>query len=353
MSLKFGLFWGLRAPPEYGRPAVENYANIAHVAEYAEELGYDSCFFIEHHFSEDSECPSPVVVAAAAAARTERILLGTGVLLLPLYEPVKLAEDVAVVDNISRGRFVLGVGMGYRQYEYDGLGVPMSHRPSRFEEAVELLRRCWTEESVTFEGRRFRTIGARVMPRPVQQPHPPIWVGATSRPAVLRAARLGLPLLIGPVAFPLAKRARELWKEQMQASGHSLDSLPMPLMRYGYIAESDERAWEEAGPYIVAHFKKAYLPYGGLWAQDPQTGRWGAVYDPDHPVFQNEGRGLIPERLLLGSPDTVIKEIERFQRETEFDHLMVSLEWGGMDPAKTRKAMELFAREVMPHFKRR
>jgi alkanesulfonate monooxygenase SsuD/methylene tetrahydromethanopterin reductase-like flavin-dependent oxidoreductase (luciferase family) len=154
---------------------------------WVEELGFDSVWLTEHHFQQFS--PSPLTLAAAVAARTERVRIATNVLLAPLYNPVRLAEEAAMVSVLSHGRFDLGIGMGYYEREFAGLLVNIRHRPSLFEETVEILRRAWRGETFSFEGKRYSI--PEITVTPVPDPPPRILIGAVAEPAIKRAARLG------------------------------------------------------------------------------------------------------------------------------------------------------------------
>src|SRR5438128_2391505 len=163
----------------------------------AEAAGFDSVWLGEHHNSAVLH-PTPLVRLAAIASRTQRLRLGTGVLLLPLYHPLAVAEEAAMVDVISRGRLVLGVGTGYAPEEFAAFDVSIKERGSRMDEAVPLIKRLWSEEKVTHEGRHYRMTNATVSPRPVQRPGPPLWFAGWVAPAIRRAARLGEAWLGGP-----------------------------------------------------------------------------------------------------------------------------------------------------------
>src|SRR5438034_5246691 len=167
--------------------------------EQAEAAGFDSIWLGEHH-SHPLLYPAPLIGLAAVASRTRKIRLGTGVLLLPLYHPLRVAEEAAMVDVISGGRLILGIGAGYAPEEFAAFGYSIKERGSRLEESALLLQRLWTEENVTHHGRHYRVDNATVAPRPVQRPRPPIWFGAWAEPAIRRAARFGDAWLIGPSA---------------------------------------------------------------------------------------------------------------------------------------------------------
>ena len=159
--------------------------------EFAEELGYDEIWLTEHHFAEDGYSPAILPIASAIGAITKRIRIGTYLVLLPLHNAVRVAEDAATIDIISGGRFDLGVGQGYAPGEFAAYGVNRKARASRLEEGIEVIRGAWTTDDFSYEGRHYKVKNIRLMPRPVQSPHPPLWIGAGAPKAIERAGRMG------------------------------------------------------------------------------------------------------------------------------------------------------------------
>ena len=192
--------------------------------ERAEAAGFDSVWLGEHHNS-TLLYPAPLVGLAAIAARTRRVRLGTGVLLLPLYHPLAVAEEAAMVDVVSRGRLILGVGAGYAPEEFTAFGVSMKERGSRLDEAVPLIHRLWSEDAVSHAGRHYRIGSATLRPRPVQRPRPPIWFAGWVEAALRRAGRLGDAWLGGPSAKldELAGCVR-MYREAMRTAGRDAGS---------------------------------------------------------------------------------------------------------------------------------
>src|SRR5689334_16066657 len=181
------------ADPPAGAAIARRWHEILEAALVAEQAGFHGIFLPEHHFMPSGFCSSPLTALTAIAARTRTLHLGTSVLLLPCYHPLKLAEDAAHLDLFSDGRLILGLGMGAAQHESATFGVSREHLVSRYEESFEVLRRAWTHDEFSFTGRHFQFSGVRVTPRPLQQPHPPLWMGGMSAPGARRAARFGLP----------------------------------------------------------------------------------------------------------------------------------------------------------------
>jgi probable F420-dependent oxidoreductase len=304
--------------------------------ERAEAAGFDSVWLGEHHNS-TLLYPAPLVGLAAIAGRTRRVLLGTGVLLLPLYHPVAVAEEAAMVDVISRGRLILGLGAGYAPEEFAAFGVSIRERGSRLDEAVPLIHRLWTEDAVSHEGRHYRVAGATLRPRPVQRPRPPLWFAGWVEPALRRAGRLGDAWLGGPSATldELASCVR-LYREARSAAGRDAGG-DVALMRYVFVAESLERAHAVAGDAFIRSFEATYF-------------RW------PHPVVKRPAGALTigrlsEDRIILGDPASCARQIERFRAELGLTHLICRMSVAGIPADAARASMDLFTREVMPALK--
>ncbi|HVM11893.1 MAG TPA: LLM class flavin-dependent oxidoreductase, partial [Actinomycetota bacterium] len=187
-----GLFTG-QVPPESGRSFADEYHDIIELARLGESLGFDSVWVSEHHGAGDGYLPSLLPVLGAIAAVTDRVRLGTGVLLTPFHHPLRLAEDAAVVDQLSGGRLILGLGLGWREEEFRMFGVPIRERVGRTLETVEILRKAWTGERFTHRGRAFPLEDVRVTPPPARDDGIPIYVGGHVEAACRRAGAVGEP----------------------------------------------------------------------------------------------------------------------------------------------------------------
>src|SRR5216683_7121366 len=177
-NLNIGLLFPFRNPPAWRRPWPQYYAEQLAQIRRAEELGFDEAWLTEHHFAEDGYSPALFPIAAAIAAITTRIRIGTNLVLLPLHNAVRVAEDAATIDVISNGRFDLGLGQGYSFSEFAGYGVDRKARASRLEEGIEVIRGAWTKENFSYSGRHYNVKNIAIMPPAVQKPHPPLWIGA-------------------------------------------------------------------------------------------------------------------------------------------------------------------------------
>jgi probable F420-dependent oxidoreductase len=304
--------------------------------EHAEVAGFDSVWLGEHHNS-PVLYPTPLVGLAAIAARTRRIRLGTGVLLLPLYHPVAVAEEGAMVDLISGGRLILGVGAGYAPEEFAAFGLSVNQRGSRLDEAAALLHRLWTEEHVSHDGRHFHVTDVTIGPRPVQQPRPPIWFAGWVESAIRRAARLGDAWLGGPSAsVPELQTCVSQYVRARQERGLADTHGEIAALRYLFVAESTQKARALAGAAFINFFESTYF-------------RW------PHPIVKRPPGELTIERLaedriILGDPAACIEHLRRLQREVGLEHVIARISAPGIPIEAARASLDLFVREVMPAF---
>ncbi len=215
LPLRLGVVYDFRNPPDSGLPMPRLYAEILDQVAWLDTLGLDLVWFTEHHFVDDGYLPSWTPVAGAMAARTSRVRFSSDICLLPFSHPVRLAEDLAVLDNLSGGRVEIGVGMGYAPHEFRGFGIPLPQRLSRMEEGLEVLTRCFTGERFSYHGKRYDFDDVVIRPRYVQPGGPPLWIAAMSASGAARAARFGAHLL------PQGERAQVLdpWREAVRAAG--------------------------------------------------------------------------------------------------------------------------------------
>jgi alkanesulfonate monooxygenase SsuD/methylene tetrahydromethanopterin reductase-like flavin-dependent oxidoreductase (luciferase family) len=338
--MKFGVMEDFRNPRSWRRSFPDLYRAVLQQIVRAEELGYDNVWLTEHHFTEDGYNPALLPTAAAIAARTNRIRIGTFVLLLPFQHPVRVAEDAVCVDIWSGGRFDLGIGQGYSYKEFDAFGMKREERSARFAEGVELIRKLWTEEEVTYNGKFTQVKGMTLQPRPVQKPQIPLWIGARTQKATRRVARLGCNLLatIGPDPAPW-------YVEELQKSGRRPADFEIAQLRLVYAGESEDQAWEDVQEHIFAMMEF----YGEILAEANDA-------PGDRNVFPyKSARELrsspLADASMIGTPDQVARKLERFRKEFSCTHLIMATQLPGLEPGKATKALELFAKEVMPAFR--
>jgi alkanesulfonate monooxygenase SsuD/methylene tetrahydromethanopterin reductase-like flavin-dependent oxidoreductase (luciferase family) len=330
--LRFGLFFAFQVIPGRGVSFADPYRDMLSCLPRAEELGYSSVFVASHHVQPDGWCPSPLVALGAAAGVTEQMRLGTGALLVPLYAPFKLAEDVAVLDNISGGRVVLGVAPGYVSEEFQAHGVPRDERVQRMEEALDLLQAAWTQD-------RFS-----LMPKPIQKPHPPIWYGVSAAPSLRRAARRGCALLTSPrhELFELKEHFR-IYDEAAAEAG--IQVAERPVIREVFVAESHERAEELAAPGIEYLFRELYGAKSAQGERPLRTDSGELITDKRQVDFE-----ALKNRFVIGDPAYAIGQIERYRDELGATELICWMHVPGASGEEAMRSVELFAREVIPAF---
>ena len=333
---KFGLIYDFRNPPQWRKPWAEFYDELLDEVQLAEELGYDHVWVTEHHFIDDGYTPSVLPIAAAIARLTSRVRIGTWVLLLPLHNAIRVAEDAATVDVLSNGRFDLGVGLGYRIEEFEGFGVDRRQRASLMDESLEIITRTLNGETVSLDGRHYQVKNVTVTPQPIQKPFP-LWVGARSIPAAKRAARFRANLMI------VADRpVYEAWAEQLIAQGDDPADFEVLLSGGGFVTDDPEALWQQLAPhqrYLRDTYGKWYSEASDLGPQDPLGGLLDQT-DED-----------LRERFIAGTPDEVARAIEQTLDWIPADHVISFAAPPGAPRELARKSMELFAREVLPHFR--
>lgn len=282
--------------------------------EIMDRTGFDAVWLAEHHFSSFSVCPSVHMMGMLAAARTTRLRIGTGVSLAPFYHPLRLAEEVALLDVLSGGRVNWGAGRGFARVEFENFGVPPEESASRFRETVEIVLRAWTEERLTFAGEHFRFDGVEVLPKPKQLPHPPVWMAATSEPSIDWAAGRGFSILMDPhAAHRDLGRKREYYAGRLAAAGFSIAGRDLPMARLLALGETAAQAEETArrgAQWIVdSYFGAQHRPVG---VKDPNT--------PGADPVQRYLDGVI----LHGTPEAVLDQILRLREEIGLDYLLAA-----------------------------
>jgi probable F420-dependent oxidoreductase len=302
----------------------------------AEELGFDSVWMEEHHSVTNHYWPSPFTVLAGFATRTAKVMLGTDIVVAAFHHPVRLAEDVAMLDVMSGGRITLGIAIGYKPDEFALYGVPLEKRGARFEEQLAIVKGLWTEESVSFKG-AYYTVEGRLEPRPVQKPHPPLWIGGWGDLTLRRAATLADNWIPGPTA-DLARllAGKRQFLELRRAAGLPAPA-EWPVTRDVIIADSDARARALAEQHIMIAYRREY------------AGGWRHPFI-DASVATDLDR-LMEDRFIIGGPDQCIPKIRRFVEQYGMTHLICRTFFPGMAHAHIMRELELIAREVMPAFR--
>ena len=334
--MKFGLYSSIANPPR-GEHLDRCIDETIAEAQLAEASGFDSCFFGEHHQDRDGFLPSPLIVATAVAARTTRLRVGTSVILLPLHHPVRVAEDVITLDLVSRGRVVLGVGIGYQPADFRAFGVPMEHRMARFEESIDILRLCWAGEPFSFRGKHYMLEDVQIRPRPFQRPGPPLWIGASVPAAARRAGRVADGFVGTPsTSLENATRLADVYRHAAREAGREPEIIQM---RDAWVAASRAEADAVYGPHVMTayryYWENRLAEFRNMPANAPFT-----------------LQSLAPDRLILGDPETCVREFQRWQKATGASTFLLRLRHahsGGPPHDRIMAAIRLFGERVIPH----
>lgn len=315
-------------------PCKWDYRDAIDEVSLADELGFDSVWTVEHH-GDPLVCPSPLVALGGYATRTSRVKVGSYVVVMPFHHPVEVAEAGALLDVMSNGRFVLGLGLGYRQEEFDLYGVPMRERVARLVEGTEIVKALWTGTEVSVQGRYHSVPRFTLYPRPIQRPRPPIWIGAAAEQAIRRAAVIGDAWVASP-AGDLAElgRGKAAYWDAVREAGVPAREREIVISREVFVGETRREALAAAAEAFLALYRDTYI-------------QW-------HPRF----RGTRPEevtyeafardRFVIGDPAECAAGIVEFQREIGFRHLICRMHAPGIPLGAVKRSMELFAREVAP-----
>ncbi len=319
----------------------------AHLAEaieqvrLAREYGFDSIWIEEHHDA-GPYWPTPLLAIAALAPHLDSLAVGTSILVLPLHDPVHVAEQGAVLDQLTGGRFVLGVGLGDDAEEFAAFRVPAKVRGARFEEQVAIIRALWRGETLTFHGRFYELEEVRLKTRPVQPGGPPIWVGGWGPKALRRAAALGDSWFPGPVGtFADVVERQHTYDALLRERGEDPRSRPRPLIRDVVVAESDAAAWELASETILAAYRESYV-------------------ESDHVLIGRQASGgritdlsdLATDRFIVGDPAGVTEQLADCISAIDCSRLVIRLKLPGLEPGQMTDMLHLLGRRVLPDLRR-
>ena len=337
--MRFGFYLPNSDPPR-AENVVRLYDEIFEMCERGEALGYSCCVASEHHGLENGFIPSPLVELAAIGARTSRLELTTGIMLLPLWNPIRVAEDGALIDIMSHGRFSIGAGLGLVSREFDMYGLDVRHAVGRLEEAVEVLRLAWTRERFSFEGRHFQLHDVSVTPKPVQH-CPEIRLGGMADKSVERAGRIG-DGWVSDNLHDLAAISR--WADLYREAAARAGRVPkVNLMRSIWITDGD--VYEEWGKYIEEHWRFYLGLKAGRFNEDAEP--WLKGLAPSDMTFDR----LRPDRLIAGTVDEVADEVQRWVeivRPDQFNVVVRQPYGAAASHARALEMLEVFAKEVVP-----
>jgi alkanesulfonate monooxygenase SsuD/methylene tetrahydromethanopterin reductase-like flavin-dependent oxidoreductase (luciferase family) len=334
MTARFQFGLVVRGQAERGEDISRRFEETLAIVRLADRLGFDSITKTAHYSAYPFQMLQLVPMLARFSAEAPRLRLNAGVLLLPLLSPLHVAEEFATLDVISGGKVILGVGLGYRDVEFKAFGVPRTQRARRFEANLVAVRRLWTEDKVRMKAGHFELDEASCLPKPLQRPHPPIWVGANADRAVERAARLGDCWYIGPaVETATVERQMDLYRRALDAAGKSFPA-ELPMRREVFVAKTRDEAIRLCAPYLGAKYRAYHS--------------WGQELPEDDSGFDQDFESLIGDRFLIGSPDEVAEQILAIRRRLGVNHLVMSTEWAGMAESLAIETIDMIAKELFP-----
>jgi probable F420-dependent oxidoreductase len=333
-KLKFGPIVHFRNPHQWYRDPTKLYHEIIDSIVMADDLGYDNVYITEHHVTQDDWAPSPLMLLSAVAMRTKKIRLSTCVGLLPFYHPVRLAEDGAVLDILSGGRYDFGFGLGYRPEEFRAYGMEMKQRSRRADEMLEIIRRLWEGDTVTFKGKYFQCEKTRLTPRPVQRPRPPMYIGGFAPNAVKRAARVGDGLMGG------TPDSVKVYLDELRALGKDPSkAVVIAGNSWLYVSNDPEKSWDAIAPYVI-HAIDCYSNWMKTWNSPPL-----------YPAVANKEELRKTGLLKVVTPEEAIKAVRQTAQELHVTHYHFLMNEAACPPRIMREHMELFATKVMPAFR--
>jgi alkanesulfonate monooxygenase SsuD/methylene tetrahydromethanopterin reductase-like flavin-dependent oxidoreductase (luciferase family) len=344
--MDFGVLMAFRNPAQWRRPLTDIYREHLEDAALAEKLGFGHVWATEHHFADDEWAPSLLPILAAIAARTERIRIGTFIMILPLHNPIRVAEDATTLDIISGGRFDLGAGPGgVAARDFATFGVPFKQRRPCTFEGLEIIRRCFTEDGFDFKGKYWEFKNVRMTPKPIQRPHPPIWLAAVGEKALTEAATAGYHLAgSGPA------RSQQIYDGVLRRLGRNPADYQIAQLRIMYLAESRDRAWDDVQDHL--HYTLNWYYQGIAGAGDNTTLEKDFAPSPlpqAHELRNARDVGFFVP-VIVGTPEDAVRALEGYFKETRVTHMTLWMHLPGVNPRKVKRSMELFAKEVMPYF---
>lgn len=342
--MDFGMFTDFHIRPNVTQ--AEAFKESFNQVEAAEQLGMDAVWLAEHHFSPDrSVLAAPLVIASAIAARTSRIRIGLAVQVLPLTNPLRIAEEAATVDHISQGRFNFGIGRSGLTKYYQGYNVPYTESRGRFLEALDVITKAWQQERFSHQGAYFTFNDVTVVPQPYQQPYPPIRIALASPDTFSLVGGMGHPIFISantPVTQLQERLA--LYRQARQAAGHTA-SEDIALRIPAYVAETAERARSEPEESAMHAVQYGAQELSGSAASEETAERLQRLASVPYD-------DLLKRRLLYGTPEAIVERLQEYQEELGITGVVLEMNYGGRIPYdRVLNSIRLMAEQVMPRFR--
>ena len=339
--MQFGLFY------EWPNPTIRNWKTLfeegVEQIQYSEEMGFDYCLIAEHHFSNYGNSPAPLMQALYIGQRTKRIKIATGIIVVPIWDPLRLSEEVAVLDNLIDGRFICGVGRGYQPHEFARFGITVPESRQRFGESLDVMIKAWTQdESFTYNGEYVKIPNeVTVWPKPLQKPHPPLWLAGTSIDSMQLAAKWDMmPVTTGLLGGDgMQAHLTSLIHARMDL-GKDIHGIELGMQAITHVAPTDEEAREQIE--YARWQNRAGRALGRLEVTNGRVDVKPYEGEPDDDRFM--------ERLYFGSPETVIAKFKR-AADLGVTHVSCWSMFGGLEHEKIMRSIRLMGEEVIPALK--
>lgn len=350
MSLKFGIYAELQCPQ--GKPHAELYHDIVRQMEHADQVGFDVYSVIDHHFFQEfSISANPLALCTAAAQRTQRIRFRVALHTLPLCNPMRLAGEIAVADILTGGRLETGLGRGHA-WLFPASGVDLAESKGRFDEALEILLKGWTEDSFSFEGKYYSCKNVRIVPKPLQKPYPPLFTGGTSLGTYEMAGRRGWGMFLPPLLpYKVMEPSICAYLEAAKEAGNKPRIV---YIRPVYLGDDPKEIEAEAKHYLHQFLACNASPTRGLPPKEELVAKGYAFYASGalEGLTKLSYQDIVEQEIgFIGTPQQVIEQIHRLQKQAPITELAIVSNFGGIEHWKAIKTQERFAREVMPAFK--
>jgi luciferase family oxidoreductase group 1 len=341
--MDFGTFLLMQSPS--ARSNEEIFGRAVALAQHADNLGFDSVWCAEHHFSTYGYLSRPLMMATHLAAKTERIRVGSAVVVLPLHHPLIVAEEIATADLLSGGRLDVGLGRGYQTYEFQRLGISLDESRARFDEAVDILLLAFQGKPFSYSGKHYNFGETTVFPTPVQKPRPPIWVVGQSAESITATAKRGFNLVSGGFGVPLEQlRKFRQGFDEMVTDPELKKTIRVSTQRPVYVTHDVSEL-----PEVVEHARwnmRVTLSLRQGLERVDENGHAQAVPFENEPTTQE----LLDRYFVMGTPETCIAKLRELREAMGIDHFNANFWFGDLSQEKVHASMKLFAEEVMPAF---
>ena len=356
--MKFGFFTII--PFHESATEAEHFQQTMEKIELADQLGFDEVWLGEHHFSRHGLVSGLYTWMGAIAARTKRVRIGSAINILPFHNPILAAEEAATLDILSGGRLNFGIGSGYQRQEFEGVGVNIEEARDRFREAIDVIIGAWTEERLTFHGRFTQVDDLWVLPKPIQKPHPPLYIAVSTSPSSVEyAASRQIQIMVGGPTDIMGQAAQvvKLWHDKMAAFGHAHEHIDLPVAKRIYVAptieeaEGDLAGLQDFHNRVMRSIGTTGAPIGMPTDRHGNLPKgyeaWGNR-QKDREQRDDVGHAGLPP--LFGTPEVVRERLAMVQEEG-INRIFSQFGFPGVPHTKVMRALEMFGTQVMPHFR--